>query len=395
MTMLDDQRISELLRSAPVPEPRVDVDRAIRDGRRRRQRRRVGGAAAGTVLAGLGVVGAVQFGGLAREPAPATPALAASPTVSTPTVSTPTAPASSLTCEASWLPQPIRGPVAVTIGVDPTGRHIVGEIGTGNEDGRVVLWTDGRATLLPASVRHGSAVNADGYVIGTNGDGTGWVYRNGSLRTLTTPPGYDAVLLHAINGRGDIAGTARGANESHHAVLWSVDRPQEYRLIGRPGSTATGITEDGTVVGTMGDLPYRWTPQGAGKALALPDGSPHASVESARGNWAVGMVNGAKKGGAVEMLPVRWDLTTGAASLPPFPGMAEIAGNGDLLVGDGAPLVVSPDGTSRRLPGRPDVRATGAGTYTAEGISDDGLTVVGAVYENEGYRPLVWRCTRA
>ncbi|PYC66203.1 hypothetical protein C7C45_26125 [Micromonospora arborensis] len=390
MTMLDDQRIAELLHSAPVPEPRVDVGRAIRDGRRRRQRRRVGGATAGTVLAGLGVVGAVQFGGVAREPAPATPALAASPTVSTPA-----APASSLTCEASWLPQPIPGPVAVAIGVDPTGRHIVGEIGTGNEDGRVVLWTDGQATVLPAAVRHGNAVNADGYVIGTNGDGTGWVYRNGSLRTLATPPGYDAVLVHAINGRGDIAGTARGANDSHHAVLWSVDRPQEYRLIGRPGSTATGITEDGTVVGKMGGLPYRWTPQGTGKALPLPDGSPSASVESAHGTWAVGMVAGAKKGGGVEMLPVRWDLATGAVSRLPFPGVAAIASNGDLLVGDGAPLVVAPDGTSRRLPGRPDVRATEAGTYTAEGISDDGLTVVGAVYENEVHRPLVWRCTRA
>ncbi|MBM7489285.1 hypothetical protein JOD64_000507 [Micromonospora luteifusca] len=388
MTLLDDQRITELLRSAPVPEPGVDVGRAIRDGRRRRQRRRASGAAAATVLAGLGVVGAVQFGGVAREPAPAAPALAASPTVSTST-----APAASLTCEASWLPQPIHGPVAVAIGVDPTGRHIVGEIGTGNEDGRVVLWTDGQATVLPAAVRHGNAVNADGYVIGTNGDGTGWVYRNGTLRLLATPPGYDAVLVHAVNGRGDIAGTARGANDSHHAVLWSVNHPQEYRLIGQAGSTATGITEDGTVVGTMGQLPYRWTPQGTGKALALPDGYPHASVDSAHGNWAVGMVPGADKGGAVQMLPVRWELTTGAASLLPFPGAAGIAGNGDVLVGDGAPLVVSPDGTSRRLPGRPDVRATEAGTYTANGISDDGLTVVGAVYENQGYRPLVWRCT--
>ncbi|MGC4746755.1 hypothetical protein ACLQ28_13980 [Micromonospora sp. DT201] len=389
MTMLDDQRVTALLRSVPVPDPQVDVSRAIRDGRRRRQRRRVGGAAAVTLLAGLGVVGAVQLRGVASEPAPTAPALAA-----TPSVSTSTAPGSSLTCEASWLPQPIPGPVAVAIDVDPTGRHIVGEIGTGNEDGRVVLWTDGQATVLPATVRHGSVVNAEGYVIGTNGDGTGWVYRNGSLRTLAIPPGYDAVLLHAINGRGDIAGTAMGANESHHAVLWSVDRPQEYRLIGRPGSTATGITEDGTVVGKMGGLPYRWTPQGAGTALALPDGSPSASVESAHGTWAIGMVAGAERdGGGVLMLPVRWNLTTGAVSRLPFPSAAAVAGNGDLLVDDGAPLVVAPDGASRRLPGRPDVRATEAGTYTAEGISDDGRTVVGSAYENEVHRPLVWRCS--
>ncbi|MEH0824844.1 MULTISPECIES: hypothetical protein [unclassified Micromonospora] len=389
MTTLDEQRISELLRSAPVPEPRVDVGRAVRDGRRRRRRRRVGGIAAVTVMAGLGVVGAVQLGGAASRPAPATPAVAASPAG---TVSA--APGSPVTCEASWLPRPIGGPVAVANGVDPTGRYIVGDIGTGREDGRVVLWTDGQAGVLPAGARHAAAVNAGGVVVGTNGDGTGWVYRDGGLRFLATPPGYHAVLVHAVNGRGDIAGTARGAGDSHQAVLWSADRPQEYRLVGQPGSAATGITEDGTVVGVMGQLPYRWTPQGTGAALAVPDGYPRASVESAHGEWAIGMVPGVRQGGAVQMLPVRWNLTTGAVSLLPFPGTTGIAGNGDLLVGDGAPLVVAPDGTSRRLPGRPEVRATEAGTYTANGISDDGLTVVGAVYENQVHRPLVWRCRR-
>ncbi|GAB3187176.1 hypothetical protein FHX75_12875 [Micromonospora palomenae] len=129
-------------------------------------------------------------------------------------------------------------------------------------------------------------------------------------------------------------------------------------------------------------------------ALAVPDGYPRASVDSAHGEWAIGMVPGVQQGGAVQMLPLRWNLTTGAVSLLPFPGTTGIAGNGDVLVGDGAPLVVAPDGTSRRLPGRPEVRATEAGTYTANGISDDGLTVVGAVYENQVHRPLVWRCRR-
>ncbi|RLP96970.1 hypothetical protein EAD98_08405 [Micromonospora sp. CV4] len=342
-----------------------------------------------TVLAGLGAVGAVQLDRPASRPAPAPPVLAASPDGTASATQ-----GSPVTCAASWLPRPIGGPVAVANSVDPTGRYIVGDIGSGQEDGRVVLWTDGRAAVLPTGARHAAAVNAGGDVVGTDGDGTGWVYRDGRLRSLATPPGYHAVLVHAVNGRGDIAGTASGAGDSHHAVLWSADRPQEYRLIGRPGSAATGITEDGTVVGAMGQLPYRWTPQGTGTALTVPDGYPRASIDSARGEWAVGSVPGPKEGGAVRMLPVRWNLTTGAVSLLPFPGTSGIAGNGDLLVGDGAPLIVAPDGTSRRLPGRPEVRATEAGTYTANGISDDGLTVVGAVYEKQVYRPLVWRCHR-
>ncbi|MDG4840027.1 hypothetical protein O7631_26150 [Micromonospora sp. WMMD967] len=386
---VDEQRIAALLQSAPVPEPRVDVARAISDGRRRRRRRRTGGVAAVTVLAGLVVVGAVGFGGAGRPQTPDTPSVVAAPTAVASTAGAPP-----VTCEASWLPQPIGGSVAVAGGVDPTGRYIVGDIGTGNEDGRIVLWIDGKATLLPAGARHAAAVNARGDVVGTGGNGVGWVYRAGKLRSLVTPPGYQAVLVHAVNGRGDIVGTARGARDSHQAVVWSVDRPQEYRLVGPPGSAATAITEDGSVVGAMGDLPYRWTPEGTGIALAVPDGLPYASVQAARGEWAVGMAPGERQGSATRMLPVRWNLTTGAVSLMPFPSISAIAGNGEALVDDGAPLLVAPDGTSRRLPGRPEVRATEAGTYSASGISDDAMTVVGSVHENEAYRPLVWRCRR-
>ncbi|MEU8112914.1 hypothetical protein [Micromonospora sp. NPDC048947] len=389
MTTVDEQRIAELLRSVPAPEPRVDLSRAVRDGRRRRQRRRIGGIAALTVLAGVGVVGAVQVGGTTSPPVPTTSALAVSPAGTASATFHPP-----VTCQASWLPQPVGGPVAVANRVDSTGRHIVGDIGTGQEDGRVVLWTDDRPVVLPATARHAAAVNTRGDVVGTNGDGIGWLYRDGKLRFLATPPGYDAVLVHAVNGRGDIVGTARRSDDSHQAVSWSTDTPQKYRLVGQRGSSATGITEDGTIVGTVGDLPYRWTPQGVGSALALPDGYSRASVESARGEWAIGMVPGGRRSGAVQMLPVLWNLASGVVSLLPFPGASGIAGSGDVLVADGAPLVVAPDGTSRRLPGRPEVQATEAGTYTAEGISDDGLTVVGAVYENQAYRPLVWRCTR-
>ncbi|WFE99989.1 hypothetical protein [Micromonospora sp. WMMD964] len=387
---VDEQRIAALLQSASVPEPRVDVARAISDGRRRRRRRRTAGVAAVTALAGLGVVGAVGLGGAVRPPAPHPPSVVAAPTAVTSTA----AGASPVTCAASWLPQPIGGPIAVANGVDPTGRYIVGDIGTGAEDGRVVLWADGEATVLPPGARHAAAVNARGDVVGTGGNGVGWVYRAGKLRFLTTPPGYHAVLVQAVNGRGDIVGTARGARESHQAVLWSADRPQDYRLVGRPGSAATAVTEDGSVVGAIGDLPYRWTPGGTAVALAVPDGFPRASVEAARGGWAVGMVPGERQDDAVRMLPVRWDLTTGAVSLLPFPGIRGVSGTGEVLADDGAPLLVAPDGTSRRLPGRPEVRADEAGTYSANGISDDAMTVVGAVYEKKAYRPLVWRCQR-
>ncbi|MEV1147969.1 hypothetical protein, partial [Micromonospora sp. NPDC049799] len=69
MTTCDDERIAALLRSASVPEPRVDVGRAVRDGQRRRRRRHVGCITAVTVVAGLCALGSVQLGGTGSRPA--------------------------------------------------------------------------------------------------------------------------------------------------------------------------------------------------------------------------------------------------------------------------------------------------------------------------------------
>jgi hypothetical protein len=380
MTVSEEERITTLLRAATAPAPRVDVARAVRDGRQKRRRRTGRRIAAATVVVGLGAVGAAQLGGGEQT----APPVATSPVVSGPVVTSPAA--KPVTCAVTVLPQPIAGPVAVAQHVDPSGRYVVGDIGSGQEDGRPVLWAGDAVTVLPPGAEYAAAVNSAGVVVGTDGDGKGWVYHDGTLRTLKTPPGYSRVLVHDVNDQGTAVGYAIGSADVPRAVAWSVTRPQEVRFVSAPDSVAAAIVEDGTIVGRQGGRPVRWAPSGEMTPLALPEGRTTAGVEEAHGGWAVGSVAGEKVDGATRMLPVLWNLASGAVTMVPDNGLAGVAANGDLLTGGVNPEVVSPDGGRRRLP------TGGPGDYSANAISDDGMVVVGAVWHQDVYRPVVWRC---
>ncbi|WP_238013400.1 hypothetical protein KZZ52_23765 [Dactylosporangium sp. AC04546] len=371
MTTSEEHRVATLLRAAAVPGPRVDIARAIRDGRRRRRRRQTAVAATTAGLAvGVTALG-VPWLGADRAVDRVAPPLASAPV----SVAAPAA----LSCAAERLPMPIDGPVAVALSVDPTGRHVLGEIGGGEENNHVVLWSAGSATVLPAAARHPGGVNAAGMVVGTDGAGAGWLWRGGGLVAVTTPAGYDRVLLYAINGRGEIAGTAWGPGERHRAVVWTAEHPDQYQFAAPEGSSATGITDDGTVFGELGARPYRWP----GGPLALPAGVTTGTVEAVRGQWAIGTVPGEQH----MILPVRWNLATGEVSRLPFGSADAVTRAGEVLATDGAPALLSADGSVRRLPGLPS-----GGTYQATGLSDDARTVVGSVFEQSRYSPIVWRC---
>ena len=157
MTTVDEQRIAELLRSAPVPEPRVDLSRAVRDGRRRRQRRRVGGIAALTVLAGVGVVGAVQVGGTTSPPVPTTPALAVSPAETGSAAPARRSPARRRGCRSRSTVRS-RWP---TGSIPPGGTSSATSAPGRRTDGSCCGPTAGRSSCRPTA-RHAAAVNAGG-----------------------------------------------------------------------------------------------------------------------------------------------------------------------------------------------------------------------------------------
>ena len=87
-------------------------------------------------------------------------------------------------------------------------------------------------------------------------------------------------------------------------------RPGTAQVINTPAaSTISGLTDDGTIVGRIGDAePTAWmrTPSGVVRPLVGPDGDAEGYVLAASGRWAVGQ---GRQAGA--LVGLRWDLRTG------------------------------------------------------------------------------------
>lgn len=151
-------------------------------------------------------------------------------------------------------------------------------------------------------------------------------------------------------------------------------------------SRATGIADDGTIVGVAKGAPVRWRPDGTGSALPLPSPTNNGGyVNGVRGHFAFGLFYGT---GVVGLL--RWDLTAGTVtSLGPDSGSLLSGTSSGWVVTwgeDSTPAArISPDG--RRIPLTQPV----GGQAMAMAVSDDGATIVGFVAGTTKH-PVVWHC---
>lgn len=95
-------------------------------------------------------------------------------------------------------------------------------------------------------------VNDDGTVVGQN-DGQAVVMRDGQIRALPVPPGFDGMRANAINHHGSVAGTAyvehmlgdQRAMLIHNGVQIVLDPAP-----GATGSNAVDVSDSGLVIGT-------------------------------------------------------------------------------------------------------------------------------------------------
>jgi uncharacterized membrane protein len=324
-------------------------------------------------------------------------------------------------CTITNLPVPLPGPAGIValVAGDVTGHYQVGA-GYDTVDGKLLLirWKDRIATVLdvPYGLSKGMprAVNSKGVIVGdAQEEGTApgrpmfaWVYRDGVLRKLPGLSGYDMAAAYGVNERGDIAGVAYtnpgfdGKNSV--AIVWPADHPDRPRTLDAPsGAQPSGITDDGTVVGSLvtgwgrlreqdiNSTPYVWSPNGHGHALTVPAGMTGGQVDRVRGKVAVGFLFGA--GGTT---PASWDLRTGDVRV--FGNLrgsgAAVNAAGGIVVNTpvAAAVIARPDGTAVRLPrpaGAPDDLAR------AFWISADGRTVIGNASQRSGnMAPVIWQC---
>jgi hypothetical protein len=388
----------ELLRSLQVqdlPPSTVDLDRALRSGRRRERARY---AATATLLAVAVLVTTVVvrqgFGRPVSLPARPGPSVA---------VSVPIAPKAPPLgkCTLTKSP-PLNGNGNGNTVVDPTGRVVVSGEGPAGEGTTFLRWIDNgqpqRITGAPVGGASVNAVNSSGDFVGTSGYKPAWVYRNGRINVLPLPDEAKSVSISGINERGDIAGwvdlAPRGAADSgYRPIVWPAGAPGTYRLLEVPSpwiARSNGIGEDGTVVGTLtspqqhGSEPYIWHPDGTGQPLEKLSAQDQVDIRSIAGDWVVG------KG-------TRWNVRTGSVDRVDGLDGRYIDRHGRVFgtnpgPGQGEPKpAVWVNGTVQMLPVYPETPLGMIRTVTA-----DGTRITATLQSSNGMNPsptpVIWTC---
>ncbi|WP_432827979.1 hypothetical protein [Dactylosporangium sp. CA-092794] len=355
-----------------VPPSRLQAADVLVEARRRNRRRtRLTGAVAGaaTVLA--------AFGGVAVVRAVVTAPIAAA--------------GAGCTVVQLEIPGGTSGGV-VASGIDPSGRYVIGKTGA-RDAPRAVLWTDG----IPAVLREAftpQAVNASGVIAGFTGpDRHGGeaqqrpvVHDGTRLVQLPLPDGATGGAAYAVNGHGDVLGTAVRADGSPIAVRWRTGGTAAI-VTTVAGASGLGLTDDGVAVGF--DLPnphpLRWAADGVTTALPVPRGAESATAAAAAGDWAVGDATLPPTGSKDDLTAeaaVRWNLRTGAVELIPGVGGHRVSASGTVAgtTGTGAPALWH-GGRIFTLPLPP-----GAAQFnvTLSGITADGHGLAGGVEISAG-----------
>ncbi|WP_433055459.1 hypothetical protein [Dactylosporangium sp. CS-033363] len=365
---------------ADLPPSKVSIDRALRDGRRRRRNRRVLAVATAAIAVGATLISVSAFA-LDRPAAP--PADDPLPTTRN-------------GCSVRPLPTP--GP-GTAVGVDPAGGFAIGGLDDTPQDG-VLLWAAGVPQALDGAPLNAypAAVNASGIVVGNGGDAATsipWMLKDHAYTRLALPPDAKSVAVTGINASGDIIGTAAWDAKAR-IVRWNASRPGEVTYVTTTPAIAraSSIGDDGTIVGDVGDGgAYVWHPDGTGEALKLPNGRPAAGATQIAGDWAIGWYDD----GGWTNHGVRWDLRTGRpTALGAFiPGAIDTSGQMFGIVRNDDDHEYSPPAAWRdgKVLDMPVLEPGESAVVTS--MTADGRMAVGWLFhaKNDPITPVAWTCS--
>ncbi|MEV4641615.1 hypothetical protein AB0J80_30150 [Actinoplanes sp. NPDC049548] len=401
----DDERYAVALLRPLAGEPtgpaRMDVARAMAEGRRRRRTRWWASATAIVALTATTAAGGTLAVAALDRPAPA-PRTVATPA---PSVTAAAPPARPRDCRVTRLPTDGVKKALVT-GGDPSGRWHVGRTypTRGDMSYPLVVWRDGK---LAATVEIGGSdqeladINSHGVAVGSSfvPESRPYVYADGKATQLKGGEG----AASAINERGVIVGSLGPALEGMPA-RWTSRTAQPQQLpvpAGTQAGAAIDIDETGTVLGTVEakgkeGTGYLWFADGSSRKMPLPDvDGTKADMfwpAAIRDGWVVGssVIDSA---GSRSFKTFRYRIATGRYErLPDDSGRAEkVAANGWVLGTASLPVITSEGGVATVLPQYP--KAAENPNYLVSSFSDDGLIAAGYVIGDDVQnQPLLWRC---
>jgi hypothetical protein len=403
--MTDERAVRLLtpLRGEPEGPARIDVGRAMAEGRRRRVLRRWSGGLALVAVTSVTAAGGTLAATALREGTPVpspTPVATASATVS----AVPAGPAGPKDCRVDRLPTGRVTKALVTAG-DPSGRYLTGRL-YNNPSANTIIWRDSRILArptVPGDDGRWADINRSGVAVGsgfvTDDREQAYVYRDGKVTALNGR----ATAAYAINDAGVVVGSI-GEVLNEAPVRWNSVDAKVTRLPLPDGVTlgkAEGITEDGTVVGTVEppgkreSTGYLWLPDGTARMMPLPSvGSKKADLF-----WPESIIDGWVAGRAVfdendvrTFASFRYRIADGTYELLAQNVIPALIAENGWLAGDlGGPVVLAGNETVK-LPRHP----TG-GDYQISSISVDGRVIGGSSSfslpgDKVGNDPLIWTC---
>jgi hypothetical protein len=401
--MNDDEFGALLLRplaGEPAGPPRIDVAKAMRDGRRLRRRRWWTGGTAFAAVTATAVAGGV---------------LAAATDPDKPRPDLPPDPILPAACVLEVLPLGAHKSVDVT-GGDPSGTYLVGSSDpVYGKKHAVLVWRDGKLIAdvpVPGDELTMSDINGSGIAVGSTNGVPFYpvIYRDGKVSKLRGGLGRAV----AINDAGVIVGMLGKYGEEVPARWATPDaEPQPLPIEGvQAGPFAqqvVDLAEDGTIAGSGGgglsDGGYLWLPDGSRHGIKLPKipGAAGFKPGAFRHGWLYGLVmlrvSAASSGPAVMdgdgMTPYRYDPRTETwQKLPDPPYGVQIAGGANLsALAD--PKIYVGDQILSLPPYAPAVENGDA--FDIHALSDDarivgGSTLSGRADPELDLRPLLWRC---
>ena len=252
-------------------------------------------------------------------------------------------------------------------GGDPGGHYQFGSSQGADDESHNVLWRDGTARELRIPTAQGDAspqdVNERGEIAALTREGDdfqSWRYTNGQVISLPSPQAARSTQSTAINGGGEIAGTASYAPalRDSYAVVWSADNA--VRKLPRPDGfeevRVSDIDDDGTVVGHVQHWDYpkaellneravAWSADGSWRFLAGLVPGAHTEALTIRNGRAAGNEEGRDHA-------LAWDAHSGEATELPAKGRpVAINSGGSVALNPGhGDMVLLQQGVERPLP---------------------------------------------